>query len=183
MKTVFELCVRIAKSIRQARHHPKFNCLMEKRFVSRFMLLAVAATSIALLAGCNKNTDAPAPTLAAPAGLTYTALRQGTVMAQGGVSSGGVVAIAKGSNGIEYVQFKPDFHSDFHTGSLGIYLAKSNDLVKNQRAANPTNVLRVGTITQSGEQQLAITGASAGFSHVILHCDAAQYNFGAAALQ
>ena len=145
----------------------------------------MVATAL-VLAACNKNTDAPTPipaAPAAPAGVTYTTLRQGTVMAQGGVSSGGQLAVAKGSDGTEYVQFKGDFHSDFHTGSLGIYLAKSNDLVKNQRAANPANVLRVGTITQSGMQQLAIPGISAGFSHVILHCDAAQYNFGAAPLQ
>ena len=135
------------------------------------------------LAGCNKNTDMPTPTPAAPAGISYTTLRHGTVQAQGGVSSGGQVAIAKGSDGNEYVQFKADFHSDFHTGSLGIFLAKSNDLIRNQRAVNPANVQRVGTITQSGAQQLAITGMSAGFSHIILHCDAAQYNFRAAPLQ
>ncbi|MDQ2773138.1 MAG: hypothetical protein M3Y54_21855 [Bacteroidota bacterium] len=151
---------------------------MKKIFAFFAPLLALL-----LLAACNKNTDAPAPANTAPAGVTYTALRQGTVVAQGGVSSGGGVAVVKGSDGIEYVQFKDDFHSDFHTGSLGIYLAKSNDLIKNQRAANPANVLRVGTITQSGVQQLAITGMSAGFSHLILHCDAAQYNFGAATLQ
>ena len=153
--------------------------LVMKKTSAYFVPLLVSL----LLAACNKNTDAPAPTPAAPAGVTYTTLRQGTVMAQGGVSSGGMVAVVKGSNGTEYVQFKADFHSDFHTGSLGIYLAKSNDLIRNQRAANSANVLRVGTITQSGMQQLAITGMSADFSHLILHCDAAQYNFGAAALQ
>ena len=155
---------------------------MKKRFPFRLLLTVLAASTLAF-ASCNKNTDASAPAPAAPAGVTYSTLRQGTVMAQGGVSSGGQIAVAKGSDGIEYVQFKPDFHSDFHTGSLGIYLAKSSDLVKNQRATDPASVLRVGTITQSGAQQLAITGMSAGFSHIILHCDAAQYNFGAAALQ
>ena len=146
-------------------------------------LFAPLLATVLLLAACNKNTDAPAPTNIAPTGVTYTTLRQGTVVAQGGVSSGGGVAVVKGSDGNEYVQFKDDFHSDFHTGSLGIYLAKSNDLIKNQRAANSSNVLRVGTITQSGKQQLAVTGMSAGYSYLILHCDAAQYNFGAAALQ
>ena len=155
-----------------------------KKLNRRPLLRSVLAATLLLLAACNKNTDAPAPTTpAALVGLTYTTLRQGTVVAQGGVMSGGMLAVAKGSDGREYLQFKADFHSDFHTGSLGIYLAKSNDLIRNQRAADAGNVLRVGTITQSGAQQLAITGMSAGFSHVILHCDAAQYNFGAAALQ
>ena len=155
-----------------------------KKLNRRPLLRSVLAATLLLLAACNKNTDAPAPVAPTPpAGLTYTTLRQGTIMAQGGVMSGGMLAVAKGSDGREYLQFKADFHSDFHTGSLGIYLAKSNDLIRNQRAADPASVLRVGTITQSGPQQLAITGMSAGFSHVILHCDAAQYNFGAAALQ
>ena len=145
--------------------------------------LAVLATAGLALAGCNKNTDAPMPVAAAPAGVSYVTLRQGTVVAQGGVSSGGGVALVKGSDGNEYVQFKSNFHSDFHIGSLGIYLAKSDNLVKNQRAASAANVLRVGTITQSGMQQLAVTDVSAGFTHLILHCDAAQYNFGAAAPQ
>ncbi len=148
-----------------------------------FSFLAPLLASLLLLAACNKNTDAPAPANVAPVGVTYAPLRQGTVTAQGGVSSGGGVAVVKGSDGNEYVQFKEDFYSDFHTGSLGIYLAKSNDLIRNQRAANPANVLRVGTITKSGMQQLTVTGMSAGYSHLILHCDAAQYNFGAAALQ
>ncbi len=140
-------------------------------------VLAVASLS---LAGCSKAT-APDPTPAAPTGL-YTTLRMGTVMAQGGVSSGGTLDIVKTVDGAEFIRFNADFHTDFHTGSLGIYLAKSNDLVRNQRAADPASVLRVGTITQSGAQLLPITGMSAGFSHVILHCDPAQYNFGAAAL-
>lgn len=148
-----------------------------------FLFFAPLLAPLLLLAACNKNTDAPAPTNVAPVGITYTPLRQGNVLAQGGVSSGGGVAVVKGSDGNEYVQFKDDFHSDFHAGSLGIYLAKSNNLIRNQRAADPANVLRVGTSTKSGMQQLAVTGMSAGYSHFILHCDAEQYNFGATALQ
>ena len=152
---------------------------MKKRLASRFLLPVLAGGL--LLSACSKQADEPTPA-AAPAD-SVTILRTGTVMAQGGVMSGGTVAIVRGADGAEYVQFNPDFHSDFHTGSLGIYLAKSNDLVRNQRALNPANVVRVGTITQSGAQRLSITGVSTGFSHVILHCDPAQYNFGAAALQ
>ena len=154
---------------------------MKKTFFPASLLPAAAIAL--LLSSCSKDTTAPAPTPIAPTSTAYTTLRTGTVLAQGGVSSGGTLAIVKAANGTEYVKFNMDFHSDFHTGSLGIYLAKSNDLIRNQRAANPANVVRVGTITQSGEQQLVITGTSTGFSHVILHCDPAQYNFGAAALQ
>ncbi|GAA3963240.1 hypothetical protein [Hymenobacter antarcticus] len=154
---------------------------MEKRLTTRFLLPVLAALTLALGA-CNKSVDAPTPAApVAPAGTTT--LRMGTVVAQGGVMSGGTLDIVKAPDGTEHIRFNTGFHSDFHTGSLGIYLAKSDDLIRNQRAANPANVLRVGTITQSGAQSLLITGTATGFSHVILHCDAAQYNFGAAALK
>ena len=110
-------------------------------------------------------------------------LRTGAMMPQGGIASSGTVTIERDANGAELVRFAANFRTDFHTGSLGVYLAKSDDLVRVQRAANPTNVVRVGTITRDGAQTLAITGSSTGYSHVIIHCDPAMYNFGAALLQ
>ena len=75
---------------------------MKKRFFLRFLLPALTLSALGL-AACNKNTDAPAPIPVAPAGVTHSTLRQGTVLAQGGVMSGGVVALAQGSDGVEYV--------------------------------------------------------------------------------
>ncbi|MGY3091355.1 hypothetical protein ACVWYF_004421 [Hymenobacter sp. UYAg731] len=112
-----------------------------------------------------------------------TTLRTGTMMAQGGVMSGGSLALERDAAGTEFVRFNADFRTDFHTGSLGVYLAKSDGLVRVQVAANPANVVRVGTITRDGAQTLAIPGSATGFTHVIIHCDAAQYNFGAALMQ
>ncbi|GAC1597412.1 MAG: hypothetical protein NVS3B25_22480 [Hymenobacter sp.] len=141
------------------------------------------AVAVLLLGGCSKASDEPAPAATPPpAGTNYTVVRSGTVLAQGGVASGGTVDIVKASSGAELVRFNKDFFTDFHTGSLSIYLAKSSDQIRNQQAADPTSVVRVGTITQSGAQLLPITGSATGFSHLILHCDPAQYNFGAAAL-
>ena len=158
---------------------------MKKLHFFSFGLPVLAA--FLLLSACSKTGAEPAtakpPTAVPPAGTVYTTLRTGTVMAQGGVMSSGTLAVVKATDGTEYVQFNTDFRTEFHTGSVTIYLAKSNDLIRNQRTANPANVVRVGTITQSGAQLLPIAGTYSGFSHVILHCDPAQYNFGAAALQ
>ena len=104
-------------------------------------------------------------------------------MPQGGVPSSGTVALVRDAAGAEFVRFNANFRTDFHTGSLGVYLAKSDGLVRVQRAADPANVLRVGTITRDGAQTLAFPGSANGFTHVIIHCDPAQYNFGAARLQ
>lgn len=110
-------------------------------------------------------------------------LRTGTMLPQGGVPSSGTLAIVRDAAGQESVRFDASFRTDFHTGSLGVYLAKSDALIRVQRAANPSNVLRVGTITVDGAQTLAIPGSATGFTHVIIHCDPAMYNFGAASLQ
>lgn len=137
------------------------------------------------LSACNKEIqDAPTPKSTAPPATTgLTVLRTGTMQPQGGVPSSGTLAIVRDAANVEYVRFDASFRTDFHTGSLGVYLAKSDGLVRVQRAADPTSVLRIGTITQEGAQTLAVPGSAAGFSHVIIHCDPAMYNFGAALLQ
>ncbi|SMB87182.1 hypothetical protein SAMN00120144_1497 [Hymenobacter roseosalivarius DSM 11622] len=162
------------------------------RHFSRPAALVVAALTLGLSA-CNKEAmDPPAPmTAAAPAppappaaapGPALT-LRTGTMLPQGGVPSGGTLAVERDADGIESVRFNADFRTDFHTGSLGVYLAKSSALIRVQRAADPGSVVRLGTITRDGAQTLVIPGSAAGFTHVIIHCDPAQYNFGAALLQ
>lgn len=112
-----------------------------------------------------------------------TILRMGPMLPQGGVPSSGTVYLERDAAGTESIRFDANFRTDFHTGSLGVYLAKSDGLVRVQRAANPANVVRVGTITRDGAQLLAVAGSTTGFTHIIIHCDAAQYNFGAALLQ
>ena len=73
---------------------------MKKHFYFRLGLAVLAAAGLAL-AGCNRNTDAPAPVAATPTGVSYTTLRQGTVVVQDRVSSGGGVAVVKDSDGNE----------------------------------------------------------------------------------
>lgn len=112
-----------------------------------------------------------------------TVLRTGTMQSQGGVPSSGTVSIERDAAGVEYVRFHADFDTDFHLGTLGVFLAKSDALIRVQEAASPSNVLRVATINRDGAMTLPIPGSATGFTHVIIHCDAARYNFGAALLQ
>ena len=110
-------------------------------------------------------------------------LRTGTMTGQGGIASTGMLTIERDAAGMEAVRFAANFRTDFHTGSLGVYLAKSNAAIRSQRAADASNVVRVGTITRDGAQTLPITGSSADYPYLIIHCDPAQINFGAALLQ
>ncbi|RSK49908.1 hypothetical protein [Hymenobacter rigui] len=141
-------------------------------------LLAAGSTA------CSSHDDAADPQPAAvtdPA--TLTTLKTGSVVAQGGTSSKGTLLVARNAAGKELVRLNPDFMTEFHTGSVAIYLARSADQIRVQRAANPANVLKVGVITQNGLQDLVYEGSHAGFTHVVLYCEAAQYNFGAAELK
>ena len=140
----------------------------------------LASGTLAVTTPAGTATSATAFAVVAPGPAT---LRTGPMMPQGGVPSSGTVSIERDAMGAESVRFAANFRTDFHTGSLGVYLAKSDALVRVQRAANPTNVVRIGTITRDGAQVLAIAGSATGYSHVIIHCDPAQYNFGAALLQ
>jgi hypothetical protein len=137
------------------------------------------------LGACQQETPEPAAstTPTTPPAGTLTVVRKGIVQPQGGVPSSGTVDLVRDTAGKEFLRFNADFMTDFHTGSLTIYLAKSAELIRVQRGRGAENVLSVGVITQSGAQVLAVPAASAGFSHVVLHCEPAQYNFGAAALQ
>lgn len=150
---------------------------MRTSFLAWPALLALALA----LGACNKAVEDPAPAPAVtPAPTGPVELRRGAMQPQGGVPSSGTVALVRDAANVEYVRFEADFRTDFHTGSLGVYLAKSDGLVRVQRAADPASVVRVGTITRDGAQTLTIAGSSAGYSHVIIHCDPAMYNFGAA---
>lgn len=141
---------------------------------------ALASGTLAVTTPAGTATSATAFAVVAAGPVT---LRTGPMLPQGGVPSSGTVSIERDAAGVETIRFAANFHTDFHTGSLGVYLAQSDGLVRVQRAANPASVVRVGTIVRDGAQTLTISGSAAGFSHVIIHCDAAMYNFGAALLQ
>ncbi len=149
-----------------------------------YPLLAPTLLAFSLaFSGCNKKAIDPTPVTETAKPLADVELRRGAMQPQGGVPSTGTVTLVRDAANAEFVRFEADFRTDFHTGSLGVYLAKSDGLVRVQRAADPSNVVRVGTITKDGAQTLAIMGSAAGFTHVIIHCDPAMYNFGAALVQ
>ena len=145
-------------------------------------LLVLLATGPALSSCSNSSPADPQPTPTTDPGV-LTTLKTGSVVAQGGTNSRGTLLVARNAAGKELVRLNPDFVTEFHTGSLGVYLAKSGAGIREQRAASAANVLKVGVITQNGLQDLVYDGSHAGFTHVVFYCEAAQYNFGAAELK
>lgn len=155
---------------------------MKKLFTPVLALTLLTATA---LVSCSKNDPEPQDNTVVAPDTSVTTLKTASVTAQGGTQSSGSLAIVRDETGKELVQLNEDFVTEFHTGSLGVYLAKSDGQVNAQQAAGAGNVLKVGTIVKNGKQFLEIPtkGAYTGFSHVVFYCEAARYNFAAAALK
>ena len=148
---------------------------------------------VALLAGgltaCSKDDN---PTVQAstdgPSGTTTT-LRTGTLTAENGTPTAGTVSIVRDANNAEWVSLADNFKSDFGTGTVAIYLAKTGGNIKSQRTktdGSPNgagNVLATGFVSKNGKQFLKLPAASSPFSYVVVYCETVEINFGNAQLK
>ena len=119
---------------------------------------------------------------------TVTNLKTGTIARQnapGTPDTKGTLSIIQDSNSIQFVKLNSDFMSGFATGTVTVYLAKTMEEIKVQRngGATATNVQAIGFVQKNGEQYLKIAGSISGFSYLVLYCETAEVNFGAAQLK
>ena len=154
-------------------------------FVNRLLICLLLLSS----AACRESSmdSTPQPTNG-PIGTT-TALRAGTLKAENGTPTAGMVSVVRDANSDEYVSLADDFKSEFGTGTVAVYLAKSAANIKSQRTkadGSPNgagNVLAIGFLTKNGRQFLKLPTASTGYSHLVLYCETIEINFGNAPLQ
>lgn len=154
-----------------------------KKLFRPVLALSLLAALPAVVA-CS-NDDDPAPQVMStpdPVG-TITSLKMGTITPQNGTPTRGTLAVIRDGQNQEFVQLNADFTSDFHTGTVTVYLAKDLTNIGAQRRAAATNVKSVGLVNRNGSQFLRIDGASAGFTHIVFYCESAAINFGASPLQ
>lgn len=119
---------------------------------------------------------------------TVTNLKTGTIARQnapGTPDTKGTLSIIQDSNSSQFVKLNSDFMSGFATGTVTVYLAKTMEEIKVQRngGATATNVQAIGFVQKNGEQYLKIAGSISGFSYLVLYCETAEVNFGAAQLK
>ncbi|MBT9392508.1 DM13 domain-containing protein [Hymenobacter sp. NST-14] len=150
---------------------------MKKPFA---LLLALAP---ALFSACSDNDPEPQIISSPDPVGTLTSLRTGSITPQNGTPTRGTLALVRDAQNQEFVQLNADFTSDFHTGTVTVYLAKADTRIGTQRAAAGSNVQVVGLVNKNGQQFLRLGGSSTGFSHVVFYCETAAINFGAAPLQ
>ncbi|GEM_PF-3519071 len=149
-----------------------------------FLLMAVASIS---LSAC-KKTETVTEFSNLPIGAVST-LKTGTIGQQnapGTPPTSGNLSVIQDSKGNQFLKLDANFTSGFSTGTVAVYLAKTNGEIKNQRngGTTPTNVLAVGFVGKAGEKyfQLSSAGLFTGFSFVVFYCETAEVNFGSAPL-
>lgn len=159
------------------------NLLINARRISFVLLLATVA------AACNDDSnDAQPQTTDGPSGTTTT-LRTGTLTAESGTPTAGTVSLVRDANNVEWINLADNFRSDFKTGTVSVYLAKTGANVKAQRTnadGSPNgagNVLATGFVTRNGQQYLKLPASSTPFSYVIFYCETVEINFGNAQLR
>ena len=154
-------------------------------FMNRLLICLLLLSSAACKESSMNSTPQPAN---GPVGTT-TALRTGTLKAENGTPTVGMVSVVRDANSDEYVALADDFKSDFGTGTVAVYLAKSAANIKSQRTkadGSPNgagNVLAIGFLSKNGKQYLKLPTVSTGFSYLVLYCETVEINFGNAPLQ
>ena len=149
-----------------------------------FALLLLLSLAPLGFSACSNDDDPDPQTVSTPDPVgNLASLKTGTIAPQNGTPTTGTLALVRDNQNQEYVQLNMDFMSDFHTGTVTVYLAKAATNIGAQRTAAASNVKAVGFVNKNGKQFLRLDGSSANFSHVVIYCETAEINFGAAPLQ
>lgn len=112
---------------------------------------------------------------------TVVVLKTGTFAGQSGYSSDGTVEILRNPDNSEVVRTGPDFAVSSGAGSIGIWLTNAAGAVN---LNNSSTKIMVGLITTGfgGVYEYDIPGGLGSYTHVVTFCEAAEINFGYAAL-
>jgi hypothetical protein len=149
--------------------------------------LFMVALLLLLNSACKDKEVQPQAT-DGPVGATTT-LKTGTLTAENGTPTAGMLSIVRDQNNKEFLSLNDNFKSDFGTGTIAVYLAKTAANIKSQRTnadGSPNgagNVKAIGFVDKNGKQYLKLPSASTGFSYVVFYCETVEINFGNALLQ
>ncbi|MDX1907118.1 MAG: DM13 domain-containing protein [Bacteroidia bacterium] len=113
---------------------------------------------------------------------TFSVARSGSFVEQNSTGSTGMAQLGTDEDGVQFVKFGTSFSTNFATGTVTVYLSKSQTYMADPANGNPS--LRLVGITQKGGEQYFKVDPAVGseFTHVILWCASAGVPFGYAPL-
>ncbi|WP_339878924.1 hypothetical protein [uncultured Algoriphagus sp.] len=107
-------------------------------------------------------------------------IKKGTFIAQSGSNTKGTIELGSDDDGEYYLRLSDDFNSNFHTGTVTVYLSTSSNLMLSET----TSYQLVAVVDEGGEHYFKLPNfPNAKFSHGILWCGAAAIPFGFAELK
>lgn len=135
-------------------------------------LLWVALLAIILWSSCKEETTTPTPTATDQPVGAFTATRSGSLTPQSGTPTKGTVQVGMDSKNTVFLKLGSDFKSDFHTGTVTLYMSKG-------ATYSASTIQLVNTVNKDGEQYFKMAGLPGSeFTHLIVWCGSAKIPFG-----
>ncbi|EAZ80842.1 hypothetical protein [Algoriphagus machipongonensis] len=148
--------------------------------MKKLMHLTTALSFILFLFSCSSSTADMNPSLPAPETEinpvgTLAVIKEGMLMPQSGTNTKGMIEIVSDEEENYFLRLGNDFLSDFHTGTVTVYLSTSNQL--NLSASESFQL--VGVVNDAGEHFFNLSKLpESKFSDGIIWCGAAGIPFG-----
>ncbi|MBN7818020.1 DcrB/PsbP domain-containing protein [Algoriphagus pacificus] len=133
-----------------------------------------------VLAACSNssedmNPNIPDPTTEVKVTANVMAIKTGTLNSQSGTNTKGMIEIVSDDAGKYFLRLGKDFVSDFHTGTVTVYLSTTNKL----KLSESGSFQLVSVVNQNGEHFFNLPNLpDSKFTHGIIWCGAAGIPFG-----
>ncbi|MBB6327400.1 PBP1b-binding outer membrane lipoprotein LpoB [Algoriphagus iocasae] len=147
-----------------------------KSIFQKFAVFAV----VLIITSCSSTPDemdplSPDPVSKVdPVGVILS-IKEGMLMPQSGTNTTGMIELVSDEAGKYFLRLGNDFKSDFHTGTVTVYLSTSSKL----QLSESGSFQKVGIVNESGEHFFVLPNLpESKFSHGIIWCGAAGIPFG-----
>ncbi|MBN3583266.1 hypothetical protein JYB64_12780 [Algoriphagus aestuarii] len=136
--------------------------------------------SVLLVYSCSSSSDEMEPVTPDPSSKVdpvgdILVIKDGVLMPQSGTNTEGMIELVSDEAGNFFLRLGSDFQSDFHTGTVTVYLSTSSKL----KLAESGSFQKIGIVNENGEQFFGLPNLpQSKFNHGIIWCGAAGIPFG-----